>query len=143
LRTSVRYHAATHVVHGRTPYISYFIAGILQSPAQVYFFHVSIQVTIQAAHLVVKVCAHHHASARCPEYFYVVVVLPFVFLQVIENPASAEHIPEVISKPTAGTCILKKLLFFPVPDLWLARCKALVSLHSGEQRREPVGCYLK
>src|SRR5689334_22037316 len=91
----------------------------------------------------VEIGADDEATACCPEYFCIVVVLALVFLEGVEDAATAEQIAPFIDIASCCACVFERLTFFPIPDLRLAGCEVWGGLHCVMERGEPAGGDLK
>jgi hypothetical protein len=72
------------------------IASCMQTPAKVYFLHVSKKVLVEASHFMEYFCSYEQTGPGSPKNRYGGIVLSTVGFAVLENSPSAVSIAQPI-----------------------------------------------
>ena len=116
-----------------------FVTTTSQTPAQVYFFHVGKETSIQTAYFTVFIQPDKQRSSCCPKNRYRCVILSFVFFYDLEDTPATERIAVAVDKPSGRSGIFKTILLLPVEQFRLTRCYILMKVHIFHHRSQPAG----
>jgi len=94
--------------------------GKMKSPGQIDFFHVGEEGLVEGAHFVENLLSNEHANTARPEDLDRLVVLPFVDLDIVHQPAAGERVTIDIHQASGCTGIFELRRFAQRTDLGLA-----------------------
>ena len=114
------------MVHRTFHHTSDFPASILQTPAQVYLFHVSKKIRVKPTILMKQFCPYDHTGARGPEDIHGLVILAYICFQLVEDAPPAVRISQTVDKPTCGAGVFKVVFFLVSFDLGL--CAGIIGM---------------
>lgn len=120
----------------------YFIAGVLDAPAEVDFLHMGEEVGIQSAHRAVHITAHEQGGSAGPEDVHLVVVLAVVLFHIAENAPAAERVSVFVHETAGGARVLEAAAVVVGEQFGLHRRDALVTVHLLNDRLNPVRRHL-
>ena len=100
------------------------------------------KVIIQSAHFMKYLRPDKHACAGCPKDFPVIIILPIVLLDRLENPAAAEGVSILIDEASGGPCIFKLLRVVERKNFRLAGGDVGIFFHQLNDGWDPVFRYV-
>ena len=115
------------------------VPGSLESPAQVYLFHMHAEALVQQPHLVQGGSAEQEGRPRPPENIPGFVVLSSVLFQPEKNAPAGKGVSQPIHEPARRAGVFEPGAVLVLQYLGLRGGYVVVGFHFVHERVEPVG----